>query len=56
MRASWRRTESTGEVSYLTESALFDVSVITLNEPPVDLEELRLMVESMRLLSAWYEI
>jgi hypothetical protein len=52
VRASWRRTESTGEVSYLTESALFDVSVITLNEPPVDLEELRLMVESMRLLSA----
>ena len=41
--------KSNGEVLYVTESALFDVSVLTLNEPAVDLVELRLMEESRRL-------
>jgi len=46
---SWRRMEAKGESSYVTERALFDVLVLTLNEPPVDWEELRLMEESMGL-------
>jgi len=50
VRASCWRTDSTGEVSYLIESALFEVLVFTLNEPPVNFEEVRLIVESMRPL------
>jgi hypothetical protein len=41
--------EAKGEASYITERAPFDVLVLTLNEPPVDWEELRLMEEWMSL-------
>jgi hypothetical protein len=56
VRDSWQRMKSNGEVLYVTESALFDVSVLTLNEPAVDLVELRLMEESRRLWITQSEI